>query len=150
MSDRRLMEWEAAARSARTQRSGRSLRGWMAGSVVQGFRRSGLDGNGRAVCRVDSVKHGTSPSRRENARRAIRSQVFQSQSAAAEHPLVRPPRRRVSQSVVFNTFTNSAFPVVALPISVLFPLVLFPRPERVEHERHTGKFRHRTTALILL
>jgi hypothetical protein len=38
--------------------------------VVPGFR-SGLDGNERAECRVDSVKHSTSPSRRENARRAI-------------------------------------------------------------------------------
>lgn len=38
----------------------------MAGSVVQGFRKSSLYGNGRAKCRVDSVKHGTSPSRREN------------------------------------------------------------------------------------
>ena len=38
--------------------------------VVQGFR-SGLDGNKCAECRVDSVKHSTSPSRRENARRAI-------------------------------------------------------------------------------
>jgi len=38
--------------------------------VVLGFR-NGIDGNERAECRVDSVKHSTSPSRRENARRAI-------------------------------------------------------------------------------
>ena len=65
------MEREAAARSARTQRSSRSSRGWTTGAVVvQGFR-SGLSRNGRVECRVDSVKHSTSPSRRENARRAI-------------------------------------------------------------------------------
>ena len=106
------MEREAAARSARTRRSSRSSRGWTTESVVQGFR-SGLDGNERAECRVDSVKHSASPSHRENPRRAIISPVFQSQSAATEHPLVRPLRRRVSQSVVFNTFTISAFPIVA-------------------------------------
>src|SRR4030095_1065554 len=115
-----LMEGEANARSGRTRRSSRSSRGWTTENVVQGFR-SGLDGNKRAECRVDSVKHSTSPSRRENARRAITSPVFQSQSAATEHPLVRPLRRRVSQSVVFNTFTNSAFPIVASSASVLFP-----------------------------
>ena len=38
--------------------------------VVLGFR-NGIDGNERAECRVDSVKHSTSPSRRENAQRAI-------------------------------------------------------------------------------
>ena len=38
--------------------------------VVQGFR-NGLDENERAECRVDSVKHSTSPSRHENVRRAI-------------------------------------------------------------------------------
>jgi hypothetical protein len=38
--------------------------------VVLGFR-NGLDENESAECRVDSVKHSTSPSRRENARRAI-------------------------------------------------------------------------------
>jgi hypothetical protein len=79
---------EATARSARTRRSGRSSRARTTESVVQGFR-SGLDGNKCDECRVDSVKHSTSPSRRENARRAIRSPVFQSQSAATEHPLVR-------------------------------------------------------------
>ena len=114
----------------RTRRSSRSSRGWTTGNVVQGFRSS-PDGNERAECRVDSVKHSTSPSRRENARRAITSPVFQSQSAATEHPLVRSPRRRVFQSVVFNTFANSAFPIIASPVSVLFPLVLFSRPERV-------------------
>src|SRR5439155_25602323 len=116
---------------------------------VQGFR-SGLDGNKRAECRVDSVKHSTSPSHRENARRAITSLVFQSQSAASEHPLVRPLRRRVSQSVVFNTFTNSAFPIVASSASILFALSYSPCPERAEREHHARKFRHRTTALILL
>jgi len=76
--------------------------------------------------------------------------VFQSQSAATEHPLVRPPRRRVSQSVVFNTFTISAFPIVASSASILFPLPYSPCPERAEREHHAGKFRHRTAALILL
>ena len=106
--------------------------------VVQGFR-SGLDGNERAESRVDSVKHSTSPSRCENARRAITSPVFQSQSAATEHPLVRPLRRRVSQSVVFNTFANSAFPIVASSASILFPLSYSPCPERAERERHAGE-----------
>ena len=81
-------------RSARTRRSTRSSRRGAAKNVVQGFR-SGIDRNERAECRVDSVKHSTSPSRRENARRATTSPVFQSQSAATEHPLVRPLRRRV-------------------------------------------------------
>ena len=128
------MEREAAARSARTRRSTRSSRGRSAENVVQGFRRS-LDGNKRnerVVCRVDSVKHSTSPSRRESIRRAITSQVFQSQSAATEHPLARSPRRRVSQSAVFNTFTNSAFPIVASSVGILFPLPYFPCPERAE------------------
>ena len=118
---------KATARSARTRRSSRSSRGWTTGAVVvQGFQKSGLCGNGRVVCRVDSVKHSTSPSRRENSRgEQSDHKWFQSQSAATEHPLVRLPRRRVSQSVVFNTFTNSAFPIVALPASVLFPLVSF-------------------------
>jgi len=93
--------------------------------VVLGFR-NGIDGNERAECRVDSVKHSPSPSHREKARRAIDNKCFQSQSAATEHPLVRPPRRRVSQSVVFNTFTISAFPIVASPASILVPLALFP------------------------
>ena len=70
------MVCEAAARSARTRRSSRSSRGWTTGVVVvQGFR-SGLSRNGRVECRVDFVKHSSSPSRRENTRRAIRSQVF--------------------------------------------------------------------------
>ena len=93
--------------------------------VVLGFR-NGIDGNERAECRVDSVKHSPSPSHREKARRAIDNKCFQSQSAATEHPLVRPPRRRVSQSVVFNTFTNSTSPIVALSASALSPPVLFP------------------------
>jgi hypothetical protein len=60
----------------RTRRSSRSSRGWTTGNLVQGFR-SGLDGkNERAECRVDSVKHSTSPSHRGNARRAITSPVF--------------------------------------------------------------------------
>jgi hypothetical protein len=62
-------------RSVRTRRSSRSSLGGTAENVVQGFR-NGLDGNECVECRVDSVKHGTSPSHRENARRAIRSQVF--------------------------------------------------------------------------
>jgi hypothetical protein len=78
---------KAAVRSVRTRRSGRSSRGGTAGKIIQEFRNS-RDGNECAECRVDSVIHSTSPSRRENARRAIRSPVFQSQSATTEHPLV--------------------------------------------------------------
>ena len=77
-------------------------------------------------------------------------QCFQSQSAATEHPLVRPLRRRISQSVVFNTFTISAFPIVASPASILFPVTFPLSGTRLIRERHAGKFRHRTAALILL
>lgn len=66
---------ETPARSARTRRSCRSLRGGLTEDAVQGFGY-GLGCNERVECRVDSVKHSTSPSRRENARRAISSQVF--------------------------------------------------------------------------
>ena len=62
--------------------------------VVQGFR-SGLDGNERAECRVDSVKHSTSPSRRENARRAITSTVFSKSVCryrTSACPTAAPPR----------------------------------------------------------
>jgi hypothetical protein len=66
---------ERLPRSARTRRPSRSSRGWTTENVVQKFR-SDLDGNERAECRVDYVKHSTSPSRRENAQRAFTSPVF--------------------------------------------------------------------------
>jgi hypothetical protein len=131
------MECEATARSARTRRSSRSSRGWTTGAVVvQGFR-SGLCGNGRVVCRVDSVKHSTSPSRRENARRAIRSQVFKaslpppnirlfdcraaaylslSSSTRSRSPRSRPLRRRpASHSPCLIPLVRSALNASATP-----------------------------------
>ncbi len=115
------------------------------------FRDSkvGLDGNERAECRVGSVKHSSSPSRRENARRAIKSPVFQSQSAATEHSLVRPLRRRVSQSAS-STRSRSPRSRSLLVGKHLVPPCRIPCPERAERKRHTGKSRHRTAALILL
>jgi hypothetical protein len=87
---------KATVRSVRTRRPGRSSRGGTAGKIVQEFRNS-RDGNERAECRVDSVIHSTSPSRRENARRAIRSPVFK---ASLPPPNIRlfsaaPPRTSV-------------------------------------------------------
>jgi hypothetical protein len=110
----------AAARSARTRRPCRSLRGRTAGSVVVQkvgrIGRNGLDGNDGVRCRDDSVKHSNLPL--SPRKRAASNQItsVQSQSAATEHPLARWPRRRVSQSVVLNTFTNAAFPIVASPV----------------------------------
>ena len=81
-------------RSARTRRSSRSSRGWTTENVVQGFR-SGLDEKECAECRVDSVKHSTSPSRRENARRAITSPVFSKpvcRYRTSACPTAAPPR----------------------------------------------------------
>jgi hypothetical protein len=112
---------KATVRSVRTRRSARSSRGRTAEKIAQGFR-NGRNGNEFIGCRFDYVSHSTSPSRRENARRAIRSPVFQSQSAATERPLCSTLRRRVPQSVVFNTFASSAFPIVASSASISFPL----------------------------
>ena len=77
---------KATVRSVRTRRSTRSSRGGTAKNIVQGFR-SGLDRKMRPECRVDTVNHSASPSRRESVRRVIK--CFQSQSAATEQPLVR-------------------------------------------------------------
>ena len=82
----RMVTKKASVRSVRTRRYTRSSRGGTTRNIVQGFRSS-LDGKKRPECRVDTVNHGASPSRRESARRAIK--CFQSQSAATEHPLVR-------------------------------------------------------------
>lgn len=123
-------------RSARTRRSGRSLRGWTAITVLVQELRSGLVRNGRVECRVDSVKHSTSPSRHENARRAIRSPVFQSQSAATEHPLVRSPRRRISSVCRLQHVHELRVPSRCLARMRPFsPSLVSLRPDHVERER---------------
>ena len=89
----------------------------MTGNVVQGFR-SGLDGNECAECRVDSVKHSTSPSRRENARRAITSTVFSKSVCryrTSDCPTAAPPRISVCR------LQHVAFPIVASLASILLP-----------------------------
>lgn len=107
-------------RSARTRRSTRSARGRLTERAVGdfcfccGLVRSGKE---RVCRRDDSVKHTTSPPHRENVRRVIRSQVFQSQSAATEQKHARPLPPPLPQSVVFNTSTSSAFPFVAVVVS---------------------------------
>ena len=140
------MEREATARSARTRRSSRSSLGWTTGNVVQGFR-SGLDGNECAECRVDSVKHSTSPSHRENARRAITSPVFSKPVCChrtSACPTAAPPRISVCR---LQHVHDLRVPNRCIAGQHLVPLSYSPCPER---ERHAGKFRHRTAALILL
>ena len=143
------MEREAAARSARTQRSSRSSRGWTIRSVVQGFR-SGLDGNECAECRVDSVKHSPSPSHREKSRRAIITSVFK---ASLPPPNIRLSDRRAAAYLSLSSSTRSRTPrsqSLRCQQAPYLPRSYFPCPDHAERERHTGKFRHRTTALILL
>ena len=142
-------EREAAARSARTQRSSRSSRGWTIRSVVQGFR-SGLDGNERAECRVDSVKHSPSPSHREKSRRAIITSVFK---ASLPPPNIRLSDRRAAAYLSLSSSTRSRTPrsqSLHRRSASQFPQSHFPCPERAEYERHARKFRHRTAILILL
>jgi hypothetical protein len=78
------------ARSARTQRSVRSTR------LELRRTRAGVAGNYGVVrkmhlvqCCTDSVKHGTSPSRRDTSRRVIHVASDKLQSAAAKHRNVR-------------------------------------------------------------
>jgi hypothetical protein len=105
--------------------------------VVLGFR-NGIDGNERAECRVDSVKHSTSPSRRENARRAIRSQCFKASlpppnirlfdcCAAAYLSLSSSTRSRTPRSQSLHRRSASQFPQSH-----------FPCPERAEREPTPG------------
>jgi len=84
---------EVSAGSARTRRSFRSSRGGLIENDVLRIRvlgirygaiRYGLVRDAHVECRDDTVKHTTSPSRRENARRVTRSKVF-SKCAATEH-----------------------------------------------------------------
>lgn len=76
---------EAFARSARTRRSGRSSRGGPHTGGVYGIQY-GIVCNWRVIeYRDDSVKHATSPTRRDCARQAVISSVFQIQSTASEH-----------------------------------------------------------------
>jgi hypothetical protein len=128
------MVCEAAARSARTRRSSRSSRGWTTGVVVvQGFRsglsRNGRGRNGRVECRVDSVKHSSSPSRRENTRRAIRSQVFKASlrhrtsalfdcRAAAYLSLSSSTRSRTPRSQSLHRRQASYFPCLIHPVRI--------------------------------
>ena len=72
---RLMLGEEASAGSARTRRSFRSSRRGPIENSRRGFG-NGLAQNTHVECRDDSVKHTTSPSRRESARRAIRSKVF--------------------------------------------------------------------------
>ena len=83
----------------------------------------------------DSVKHTTSPSRRDYARRVISSHVSQIQPAATEHRPCPALRRRVPQSVLVTPFACPAFPsllVVGWCASLLFEA-------REEIERHAGE-----------
>jgi hypothetical protein len=96
--------------------------------VVQGFR-SGLDGNERAECRVDSVKHSTSPSRRENARRAI-TPVFSKPVCCyrtSACPTAAPPRISVCR---LQHVHDLRVPNRSIAGKHPIPLVLFPCPER--------------------
>ena len=140
------------ARSARTRRSVRSRRVELCGEFAREkskIGKYGVVGKMHLVqCRADSVKHATSPSRRDMSQRAIMSPVIQLQSASAEH---RDVRRRYaaylspfvqSGSTRFNPSAGSAFPA-----SCLGPVPSFPRLKRMSR---SGKFRHRTAVLILL
>ena len=138
------MEREATARSARTRRSSRSSRGRTTENVVQGFR-SGLDGNKRAECRVDSVKHSTSPSRRENAQRAI-TPVFSKpvcRNRTSACPTAAPPHISVCR---LQHVHDLRVPNRCIVGKHLIPLIR----SALNREHHARKFRHRTTALILL
>lgn len=83
------------------------MRGWTAGSVVVQRVRNGLDGNGGVRCRDDSVKHSTSPSRRGDVRRAIRSQVFK---ASLPLPSIRLLDRRAAAYLSLSSSTRSRTP----------------------------------------
>lgn len=115
---------ETSARSARTRRSFRSTsRETESGTegFEYGFVCNGLVCNKR-VCRVDSVKHTTSPSRR--TKRAARYQIASFFKVSLPLPNTRLPGAaspRYLKSVFFNTFASCAFPSLRLPVAHRVP-----------------------------
>ena len=136
----RMVTKKASVRSVRTRRYTRSSRGRTAKNIVQGFR-SGLDRKMRPECRVDTVNHSASPSRRE--KRATSNPVLSKPVCRHRTSACSALRRRIAQSVVFNTFSSFAFPSCIAGehlISCRCTLDVSARRE----------IRHRTTVLILL
>jgi hypothetical protein len=87
MSRRQIirLEEEASARSARTQRSIRSSRGRLRAGCVYGVPY-GIAGKRHLIeYRDDTIKHATSPSRRDCSQQVVISRVFQIQSIATKH-----------------------------------------------------------------
>ena len=114
------------------------MRGWTAGSVVQGFRSS-LDGNRRVECRVESVKHGTSPLAARTRGKQSDHKCFKASLLPSN---VRLFDRRAAAYPSLSSSTRSRTPRSRSPhcrSASRFPLLHFSGPERAERVRHTGK-----------
>lgn len=134
------------ARSARTRRSVRSRRVEPGRKRVRVVGKYGADGKMHLVqCRVDSVKHATSPSRRDTSRRVIHVASdlnFSPLLPNIEMSGAATPRTSVRlDQPKFNPPAGSAFPASAL-VRRLVP--------SFEALVALGKFGHRTAVLILL
>jgi hypothetical protein len=114
----RMVTKKASVRSVRTRRYARSSRGGTAKNIVQGFR-SCLDRKKRPECRVDSVNHSASPL--SPRKRATSNQVLSKPVCRHRTSACSALRRRIPQSVVFNTFSSFAFPIAASLASISFP-----------------------------
>ncbi len=141
------LEEEASARSARTQRSIRSSRGRpRAGCVVYGVPY-GIVGKWHLIeYRDDTIKHATSPSRHDCSQQVVISRVFQIQSIAIEHKKSFSRFAAASFSPFVNTPTNTS--TYASPSRDCCSYLSCSK--RARRDAPPEKFRHRTTALILL
>jgi hypothetical protein len=89
------LEEEGSARSVRTQRSIRSSRQRTRADGVQWVPFSVVEKWYLIEYRVDSIKHATSPSRRDCSQQVVISREFQIQSIASKHQnrsAASPPR----------------------------------------------------------
>ena len=138
------LEEEGSARSVRTQRSIRSSRQRTRADGVQWVPFSLVEKWYLIEYRVDSIKHATSPSRRDCSQQVVISREFQIQSIASKHQnrsAASPPRWL---SPV--TTCPPASPSARLRSAVRISLAQSERGAMPLLE----KFRHKTTVLILL
>src|SRR5882762_7194877 len=98
--------------------------------------------------RDDTIKHATSPSRHDCSQQVVISRVFQIQSIAIEHKKSFSRFAAASFSPFVNTPTN--MPTYASPSRDCCCCTYLSCSKRARRDAPPEKFRHRTTAPILL
>ena len=127
-SDHRLKKKKGFARSARTRRSVRRRREEFGGAGVVVVQYGVVRNVHLVRCSVDSVKHTTSPSRRDRSRRVLHV-------ACASTSIRRFRTPKCSGRYAARTSVSSRQPACRLrvPRCWCWPVPASPCPERIEH-----------------